>query len=78
MKARDDPPLLKNLLIINWGPYDAATGISGDFEFRSDLQLVFFDEFGRVHLLERQALMIILLLSIKFQEIQKCIFQLME
>ena len=47
--ASDDPPLLKNLLIINWGPYDAATGISGDFEFRSDLQLVFFDEFGRVH-----------------------------
>ena len=45
----DEPPLLKNLLIINWGPYDPATGISGDFEFRSDLQLVFFDEFGRVH-----------------------------
>ena len=49
MPASDDPPLLKNLLIANWGPYDSSTGISGDFEFRSELQLVFFDEFGRVH-----------------------------
>ena len=49
MPANDDPPLLKNLLIANWGPYDPSTGVSGDFEFRSDLQLVFFDEFGRVH-----------------------------
>ena len=40
---------LKNLLIANWGPYDSSTGISGDFEFKSELQLVFFDEFGRVH-----------------------------
>ena len=35
MPASDDPPLLKNLLIANWGPYDSSTGISGDFEFRS-------------------------------------------
>jgi len=49
MPGNDNPPLLKNLLIGNWGPYDSSTGVSGDFEFRSDLQLVFFDEFGRVH-----------------------------
>ena len=47
--ANDDPPFLYNLLITNWGPYDPATGVSGDFEFKSELQLVFFDEFGRVH-----------------------------
>ena len=29
-----EPPLLMNLLIENWGPYDSSTGISGDFEFR--------------------------------------------
>ncbi len=51
MSTNDSPPLLKNLLIANenWGPYDSSTGISGDFEFKSELQLVFFDEFGRVH-----------------------------
>ena len=49
MTTNDSPPLLKNLLIANWGPYDSTTGISGDFEFKSELQLVFFDEFGRVH-----------------------------
>ncbi len=49
MTTNDSPPLLKNLLITNWGPYDSSTGISGDFEFKSELQLVFFDEFGRVH-----------------------------
>ena len=49
MTTNDSPPLLKNLLIANWGPYDSSTGISGDFEFKSELQLVFFDEFGRVH-----------------------------
>ena len=49
MPSNDSPPLLKNLLILNWGPYDSSSGISGDFEFRSELQLVFFDEFGRVH-----------------------------
>ena len=49
MSVNDGPPLLKNLLIVNWGPYDSSSGISGDFEFRSELQLVFFDEFGRVH-----------------------------
>ena len=44
MTTNDSPPLLKNLLIAN-----NSTGISGDFEFKSELQLVFFDEFGRVH-----------------------------
>ncbi len=47
--ANDDPPFLYNLLITNWGPYEPTTGVSGDFEFKSELQLVFFDEFGRVH-----------------------------
>ena len=47
--ASDDPPFLYNLLITNWGPYEPSTGVSGDFEFKSELQLVFFDEFGRVH-----------------------------
>ncbi|MDC2988619.1 hypothetical protein OAZ29_00510 [Acidimicrobiaceae bacterium] len=47
--ANDDPPFLYNLLITNWGPYEPSTGVSGDFEFKSELQLVFFDEFGRVH-----------------------------
>ena len=42
MSTNDSPPLLKNLLIANWGPYDSSTGISGDFEFKSELQLVFF------------------------------------
>ena len=49
VSVNDGPPLLQNLLIVNWGPYDSSSGISGDFEFRSELQLVFFDEFGRVH-----------------------------
>ncbi len=49
MAASDDPPLLENLLILNWGPYDPPTGISGDFEFREDMPLTYFDEFGRVH-----------------------------
>ena len=47
--ANDEPPFLYNLLITNWGPYEPTTGVSGDFEFKSELQLVFFDEFGRVH-----------------------------
>ena len=47
--ASDEPPFLYNLLITNWGPYEPSTGVSGDFEFKSELQLVFFDEFGRVH-----------------------------
>jgi hypothetical protein len=49
MRGNNNPPQLMNLLILNWGPYDSGTGISGDFEFRSDIQVTFFDEFGRVH-----------------------------
>mgnify|MGYP001278850192 CR=1 FL=1 len=49
MINNDEPPLLMNLLILNWGPYDPSTGISGDFEFREDMPLTYFDEFGRVH-----------------------------
>jgi len=49
MMGNDGPPLLMNLLILNWGPYDPSTGISGDFEFREDMPLTYFDEFGRVH-----------------------------
>ena len=44
-----EPPLLMNLLIENWGPYDSSTGISGDFEFRSDLEVIFFYEYGRLN-----------------------------
>ena len=44
-----EPPLLMNLLIENWGPYDSSTGISGDFEFRSDLEAIFFYEYGRLN-----------------------------
>ena len=44
-----EPPLLMNLLIENWGPYDSSTGISGDFEFRSDLESIFFYEYGRLN-----------------------------
>ena len=43
----DDPPTLKNLLIMNWGPYDSSTAVSGDFEFTTVWSS--FDEFGRVH-----------------------------
>ncbi|HJM82234.1 MAG TPA: hypothetical protein QF720_01375 [Nitrospinota bacterium] len=46
----DDPSFgLQNLLILNFGPYDPDTGISGDFEFISNYSNPFFDEFGRVH-----------------------------
>ena len=46
--GNDEPPLLKNLLIMNWGPYDSSS-ISGDFEFSTSNSYIYFDEFGRVH-----------------------------
>ena len=45
----NEPPLLMNLLIENWGPYDSSTGVSGDFEFRSDIEAIFFNEYGRLY-----------------------------
>ena len=49
MMGTNDPPELENLLILNFGPYNSATGRSGDFEFFSGFPHPFFDEFGRVH-----------------------------
>jgi len=49
MMGPNDPPKLENLLILNFGPYDAATGTSGDFEFISGFPHRFFDDFGNVH-----------------------------
>ena len=49
MMGTNDPPELENLLILNFGPYNAATRTSGDFEFFSGFPHPFFDEFGRVH-----------------------------
>ena len=34
---------------MNWGPYDSSTAVSGDFEFSTAKQFIYFDEFGRVH-----------------------------
>ena len=45
----NEPPLLMNLLIKNWGTYDSSTGVSGDFEFRSDIEAIFFNEYGRLY-----------------------------
>ena len=47
--ANNEPPLLMNLLIENWGPYDSSTEVSGDFEFRSDIEAIFFNEYGRLY-----------------------------
>jgi len=49
MSGSDDPPSLMNLLILNWGPYDSSTAVSGDFEFSTSNSYIYFDEFGRVH-----------------------------
>ncbi|HIE82462.1 MAG TPA: hypothetical protein EYQ00_00820, partial [Dehalococcoidia bacterium] len=49
MMATTDPPELENLLILNFGPYDATNGTSGDFEFFEGFAHRFFDEFGNVH-----------------------------
>ena len=48
MMGTNDPPELENLLILNFGPYDAANGTSGDFEFFKGFAHRFFDEFGNV------------------------------
>lgn len=53
----DGPPLLQNLLIENFGPYNSASQTSGDFKFdRRFEDMIFvdrknsvFDEFGKLH-----------------------------